>query len=331
MDIYPLKFYEIYKPKIWGGRAMDSGLLKALPEGEIGESWEISDHFDDVSTVRNGSLEGRTLREVWREAPELVLGRELAQVGYDEFPLLVKFIDSGQVLSVQVHPDDEYARNHDTSGESGKNEAWYMLAARPGAQLVLGLKGPVTEEDFLRHIEDGSVEECLNYVDVKPGDFAHIAAGTVHAIGQGILLCEIQQTSDATYRICDWGRLGSDGKPRRLHVDHATSVVDFARGPVELVTAEQVQGGAAHREILDECEFFVIEKVHSAERFSLGEPADRFYILICIGGSGSIVAEGERCSYQLGDTILMPGALGAVTVEPVAQTTFLKTFIPRNA
>ena len=332
MEYYPLKFYEIYKPKIWGGRNIESLLGKHLPAGEdIGESWEVSDHFDDVSVIRNGPLEGLTLREVWREAPVEILGEELAERGFTEFPLLVKFIDAQKVLSVQVHPDDEYARTHDPSGESGKNEAWYVLAAGEDSKLTAGVKEGTTREDFLRLLDEEAVEKCLNPVDVSPGDLVHIAAGTVHAIGAGIVVCEIQQTSDATYRIWDWGRVGSDGKPRPLHVDHAVNVIDFERGPVGKTAPREVRAETGRRWLLDECEFFVIERLEFGERFTEAEPDDRFSIFVCIGGAGSLVSEGERWPYRLGDTVLVPACCPPVTFEPSEATTMLKTFIPRDS
>ncbi|MCD6405742.1 MAG: class I mannose-6-phosphate isomerase, partial [Planctomycetes bacterium] len=295
--MYPLKFYEIYKPKIWGGRAIESTLAKRLPEGKIGESWEVSDHFDDVSVVRNGPLEGRTLRQIWQEAPEEVLGEALSSRGYREFPLLVKFIDATAALSVQVHPDDEYARNRDDSGESGKNEAWYILAAEVGSSLIAGVKPGTTKDEFLARLDEKTLEKCLHRVDVAAGDLVHVAAGTVHAIGEGILLCEIQQTSDATYRVWDWGRVGDDGKERPLHIEHALNVIDFQRGPVGTVPAQRVSQSPCRRDILDRCEYFVIEKIQARERFVEPASDERFYIFICVAGSGSLVCEGNRCPY----------------------------------
>jgi mannose-6-phosphate isomerase len=328
MALYPLKFYEIYKNKIWGGRRIEAVLGKNLPQGKkIGESWEISDHFDDVSVVRSGPLEGKTLREVWQADPKGILGKCYREGRCKYFPLLVKFIDASQDLSVQVHPDDAYAAKYDPNCDSGKNEAWYVIAAEPGAKITAGMKRGATPEEFKRLLAEGQFGDCLNSFEAKAGQVIHVAAGTVHALGKGILICEIQQTSDATYRIWDWGRLGENGKPRPLHITHALDVIDFARGPVGPVLAKEVSDNPRRR-LLDTCEFFVIESVEAGERFTETAPAESFFILICIAGSGSLVAEGERYAYALGDTILVPAAMKSVAVEPAEQSRFLKTYIP---
>lgn len=328
MKLYPFKFHEIYKPKIWGGRAIENILGKRLDEGEIGESWEISDHFDDVSIVRNGALEGRSLRRIWREEPEAVLGEELAARGYDEFPLLVKFIDARKMLSVQTHPDDEYAEKCDPSGESGKTESWYVVHAELGARLVAGVSSGTTRDEFRRLLDRGELDKCLSYLDVSAGDAVHVAPGTVHAVGPGILLCEIQKTSDATYRIWDWGRVGEDGKPRPLHIERALEVINFDRGPVGKLDPEVLESGELERCVLDRCGDFVIERFASLGSFEVPAADGRFQILVCISGSGSIVCEGERYAFATGDTVLFPAALGGARVEPKERLTLLRTFIP---
>jgi mannose-6-phosphate isomerase len=330
MTLYPLKFYEIYKPKVWGGKAI-AVLGKTLPSDDIGESWDLTDHFDDVSVVRNGPLEGRSLREVWREDPVGILGGELAERGFGEFPLLVKFIGASAWLSVQVHPDEEYAVESDPGGESAKNEVWVVLSAEPGARLVAGVHEGTTKESLRGALDDGSLEKSLAYVDVTAGDVVHVAAGTVHSLGPGLVIAEIQQSSDATYRIWDWERVGDDGKPRPLHVEHAINVIDFDRGPVGTVEPRVVDDGPCRREILDECEHFVIERVSAEESFEPVLPGDRFSILVCIEGEGGIVAGGRRWSYSPGDTILLPAALGAVSVDTGGKSVFLVAYIPKGA
>jgi mannose-6-phosphate isomerase len=327
LRLYPLKFYEILKAKIWGGRAIEAAFSKVLPPGEkMGESWEVSDHFDDVSVVRNGALEGMRLRELWRGSPKEVLGEAVAAAKPREFPLLVKFIDASEILSVQVHPDQEYAKRKDPKGESGKNEAWYVVAAEEGSYLVAGLKKGVSRDDFKRATKDGGVESCLNKVKVKAGDVVHVASGTVHAIGKGILIWEVQQTSDATYRIWDWGRMGADGKPRELHVDDALSVIDFARGPVGTVAPSKVEDDRCERSVLDKCESFVIERLDCEKRFAEQSAPGRFFIFTCISGSGSILSDGDRCPYAAGDTILVPAAVESVLVEPAEKSVILKAY-----
>lgn len=328
MALYPLKFYEIYKEKIWGGRRIEEILGKSLPAGQpIGESWEISDHFDDISVIRNGGLEGRTIREVWQGAPERVLGACYERKRCQYFPLLIKFIDASEDLSVQVHPDDDYAAKCDPNHDSGKNEAWYVLAAEPGARIVAGVREGTTPEEFKLCLAEKRVGDCLHSFEAKAGQMIHVAAGTVHALGKGILICEIQQTSDATYRIWDWNRIGLDGKPRPLHIKQALDVIDFARGPVNPVQPAEISA-TPHRQRLDACEYFVIEKIDAAERFAEAGPENGFFLLICIGGSGSVLSEGKRYPYVPGDTILVPAAIRSINVEPAAGSTFLKTYMP---
>lgn len=308
---------------------MEAVLAKALPPGErIGESWELSDHFNDVSIVRNGPLEGSRLRDIMRESPKELLGESLAARLYKEFPLLIKFIDAAEKLSIQVHPDDEYAAK-DGLGESGKNEAWYIVSAEKGAGLVSGLAAGTTKKEFRRLLGEGGAEKCLNLASVKAGDVIHMAAGTVHALGAGILLCEVQQSSDATYRIWDWQRPGDDGKPRPLHVEKALDVIDFSRGPVPPAAPEAaVEADGCRRQVLDRCPYFVIERIDCRGKCAPAGAADRFSIFICIAGSGSIVAQGERYPYSLGDVTLLPASCGGISVEPLTESTMLRTWIP---
>jgi len=327
--LYPLKFYEILKPKIWGGRALEAIVGKRLPEGrQIGESWELVDHFDDVSVVRNGLLEGQGLREIWRRDPKGVLGEALAGRKFKEFPLLVKFIDASDVLSVQVHPDEKYAEKHDARGESGKDETWYVMAADKGAELIVGLREGLGRDEFKKAVKEGRVDECLNRIRVKAGDVIHITAGTVHAIGKGIVVCEIQQTSDATYRLWDWGRVDETGKPRPLHSEDALRVIDFDRGPVKALVPVEESKEPVERLLLDRCEVYAIERISGTAQFMERSEGGCFQILVCTGGSGSIFADGDRLAYSAGDTVLVPAAVGEVAVEPAEPTSFLKAYIP---
>lgn len=218
--LYPLKFKPILKSQIWGGdRLVKAG--KRLPAklsaaaGSIGESWEISGVEGDVSVVSNGFLKSNNLEEI----TEVYMGDLVGEKVYDtyglEFPVLVKFIDAHDVLSVQVHPDDGLARER--HGSRGKTEMWYVADCEPGAYLYVGFNRPVTRDEYLRAVSEGTLTDLLMRYEVRKGDAYYIPAGTVHAIGPGLLIAEIQETSDITYRISDWGRLGRDGKPRQLH------------------------------------------------------------------------------------------------------------------
>ena len=233
VPLYPLRFTPILRRLIWGGRRLGSVLHKPIGDAsDYAESWEISDYRDAVSVVDNGPLAGSTIRELIHWYGPGLLGSALA--GRDQFPLLVKYIDAHQDLSVQVHPDD--AKGQRLAGDSGKTETWVILEADPGSAIYAGLEQGVDRDEFAEAIRSGSVEPLLHRLEPKPGDCILIESGTVHAIGAGVLLAEIQQTSDATFRVYDWGRKGPDGKPRALHIDQALESIDFERGPVEPIT-----------------------------------------------------------------------------------------------
>ncbi|MCX7805374.1 MAG: class I mannose-6-phosphate isomerase [Planctomycetota bacterium] len=219
----PLTFRPILKPKIWGGRKLETVLGRPLPPGErIGESWEISDRPGEESIVAAGRHAGRTLGELMRQAPADILGGAAPARG--RFPLLVKLLDASDVLSVQVHPDDRLAAS---KGDSGKCEAWVVIQADPGARMIRGLAPAVSRRDFAEALRSGGIEKLLRSFPVTTGDCIACPPGTVHAIGKGVLLVEIQQNSDLTYRVYDWGRTGDDGRPRPLHVNEALESIRF--------------------------------------------------------------------------------------------------------
>ena len=229
VSLYPLRFEPILRRLIWGGRRLGTVLHKPIGEGnDYAESWELSDYRDAVSVVNEGELSGTTLRDLVHHRGREVLGPGLS--GRSQFPLLVKFIDAREVLSVQVHPDDEKGKR--LAGDNGKTETWVVVDAEPESLIYAGLRPGVTREQFQAAIEDGQVEPLLHRFPARPGDCIMIEAGTVHAIGAGVLLAEIQQMSDATFRVFDWGRVGADGRPRELHITEAMESTDFTRGPV---------------------------------------------------------------------------------------------------
>ena len=222
IQLYPLTFYPIYKEKIWGGRKLQELFDRQLPAGLIGESWDVAAHSNGTSVVVDGPLAGKNLGELVSS-----YGRDLVDV--DTFPLLVKLIDAQQDLSVQVHPDDVYVKNH-TNERWGKTEWWYVIYADPGAWIIWGLKPGVTKQQFAKAVEAGGEEilACLNKVPVKPGEVYPISAGLVHALGAGVVVAEIQQNSDTTFRIYDWDRLDETGQSRELHVEQALETIDFS-------------------------------------------------------------------------------------------------------
>lgn len=224
---YPFKFREVYKNYIWGGRNLEL-LGKILPEGKVSESWEASCHEDGLSVIDNGEFSGKTLYEVIKEKGEEILGENIYKIYKDKFPILIKFIDANDKLSVQVHPDDEYAKKCENNS-LGKNEMWYIIAAKPKSRLICGLKHDIDKEKFKRACDEERVEDCLNYIEVTKGDIINIPSGTVHAIGEGLLIAEIQQSSNVTYRIYDYNRRDVNGNKRELNLNKALEVVNFSK------------------------------------------------------------------------------------------------------
>jgi mannose-6-phosphate isomerase len=251
--LYPLRFTPIFKPAIWGGRRLAGMFPDAPAEGPIGEAWVLSDQGDSVSVVADGPLKGTTLRELMRDRREELLGPAL--VHHETFPLLLKFIDARENLSVQVHPNDEVAQALGC-GPRGKTEAWIVLHAESGSRIFAGLKEGVDRPRLERAITDGTVADCLHSFEPNVGDCIYLPAGTVHALGGGITIFEVQQTSDITYRLFDWNRVDAkSGRARDLHVDEALATANFAQGPVRPI--KQAEGADAGR-LLADCPFFAL-------------------------------------------------------------------------
>jgi mannose-6-phosphate isomerase len=323
--LYPLKFAPILRRLIWGGRRLGTVLGKPISEfSDYAESWELSDYKDAVSVVSEGPLAGTSLRELVRGRTAELLGAKLSTA--DQFPLLVKFIDAHEVLSVQVHPDDEKGRR--LAGDNGKTETWVIVDAEPGSLIYAGLKPGVTREQFGGAIAEGGVEPLLHRFEPKPGDCVMIEAGTVHAIGAGVLLAEIQQMSDATFRVDDWGRLGTDGKPRALHVSQALESTDFARGPVDPLVPRVTRTDAGNtREGLSSSAYFSLERLQLAGPESVGS-SDRFTILMGLAGASRVTHEREETRLGFGETLLLPAACGPCTIIPEGRSTVLTCVIP---
>jgi mannose-6-phosphate isomerase len=254
LPLHPLRFEPIFKPAIWGGRKLADMFAGAPAQGPIGEAWVLSDHGDNVSRVADGPLKGTTLRELMRDRREELLGPSLAH--HDTFPLLLKFIDAAQPLSVQVHPDDELARTLEGLAR-GKTEAWIVMHAEPGSRIYSGLKAGVDGGQLEQAIANGTAEDVLHSFEPKPaGDCVFLPAGTVHALGGGITIFEVQQTSDVTYRLYDWNRVDAKtGRPRDLHIKQALACADYYRGPVDPIApvADSAWGAAAR---LVDCPYF---------------------------------------------------------------------------
>ena len=303
--MYPLLFRENLHEIVWGGSRLKA--LKGLPADgrNIGESWEISAVRGSESVVQNGELAGSTLGELVQRFGAELMGKHIAEAHGTEFPLLVKFIDAAGDLSIQVHPGDELARAR--HGKLGKTEMWYVMDARPGATLLAGFKKQIRPEEYAAKVADGSIVDVLARHKVHPGDVFFIPAGRVHAICRGILLCEIQQSSDVTYRLYDYNRLGLDGKPRQLHTEEARDAIDYKVYDDYRTHYQPVAEGAVR--IVD-CPFFVVNVVatsSSLHRNLLAE--DSFVTLSCLSGACTIQAGGVSVSLGTGNSCLIPASV----------------------
>jgi len=317
MKVYPLRFHALLKEKVWGGRKLARVLGKNLPsEQRIGESWEVSGYGDDVSIVANGPYQGMGLHRMVRDFGEALLGTDVPP---GRFPLLFKFVDAGDRLSVQVHPSDAYARRTE-HGASGKTEAWVIVDARPGARLVRGLESGVDAAVFRRAVEEGRLDEILHWIEVSPGDVIFVPAGQVHAIGKGILLYEVQQSSDSTYRVYDWGR------PRPLHIEKALEVTRYDRSPdlVEGVCTEEAGGT---RTALISCRYFVVERWNVHTSMESRCDGHSFHVLSVLGGHGEIGwGAHQAMPIERGESLLLPAQLGAYEVS--GNVVVIRTYVP---
>lgn len=323
--IYPFKFKPVFKDYIWGGRELEK-LGKKLPGGIVAESWEISSHPDGVSRIANGDYAGWLLTDMIERFREDLIGSEI-NTAPGRLPLLVKFIDARSRLSVQVHPNDEYARVHE-NGELGKNEMWYILAAKPGARLVYGIRPGITREDFERAVREDRILECLNEIEVNPGDVLNIPSGLVHAIGEGIVLAEIQQSSNTTYRVFDYNRMDSKGNKRPLHIEKALEVMDFSPETGEA----KARGLDVRLDSTSSKSYKIANKYFSVEEYMIDgliqENADgsRFYIYVFVEGEAEIKYGEGKIQAEKGDTVLIPASLGKYSIEGSFRA--LKTYVP---
>lgn len=319
--LYPIKFKPRIKERIWGGQAILKKKAQAtarLSKDKLyGESWDLSSVKGDVSVVANGFLKGNNLNEII----EVYMGELVGEDNFEryglEFPLLVKYLDCNDRLSVQVHPDDALAaERHDSFG---KTEAWYVVDCKPGAAIYLGFKDlELTREEYIAAVAESRLEELLNRVEVKPGDVFFIPAGTVHALGAGLEVVEVQQTSDVTYRIYDWDRVDASGKGRELHTALAVDAIDFEADAELLHRKYDLQRGGAATVI--ESSYFTMTLHDVAERKVLDRAVlDSFIIYIALNGSVRIKADGVEESLEEGEVILIPAEVSEVEIEGSAK------------
>lgn len=324
--LYPLKFYPIFKDKIWGGENIRTILKKNFsPLVNCGESWEISGIRQDESIVSNGSLAGISLNGIISEFTVRLLGRRIYERFKGEFPLLIKFIDANQDLSIQVHPNDSLALQRHNS--FGKTEMWYIIHADEQAELISGFNQDMDKIKYLHHVNKGTLLEVLNREKVQDDDVFFIPAGRIHTIGKGLLLAEIQQSSDVTYRIYDFERKDENNNQRELHIEDSIDAIDYAyhsdykihytnkvNQPVEIVHSP----------------YFTTNKILLSQKLERDMSAlDSFVIYICLEGKGSILYGKERTPFQLGEVLLVPAELTNYTIVADTRLKLLETYISK--
>lgn len=322
-SIYPLKFEPIYQYRVWGGRKLENLLSKPLPPDDpIGEAWILSDRKDHESKVKEGPLKGTTITELMRQYPKEIMGEK---GHFDRFPLLLKFLDCKEVLSVQVHPSDDQ-QEYIPKGDTGKTEAWVVLEADENARIYAGLKKGTDKEDLLEAIQKKKVDEKVHSFTPKTGDAVFIRSGTVHTLG-GALVFEVQENSDTTYRLYDWDREDpKTGKPRELQVNKAIACIDFDQVEVGPVKPSEDSGRG---ELLFDDKHFKLWRIIKKETFKVGL-ADEPVILVCIGGGGTMNYENEEYRLKKGEVMLLPAAVGQLELTPDSQINLLQIAIPQK-
>lgn len=326
--LYPLKFKPILKEKIWGGQKIKQVLgKKANQLSNVGESWELSGVDPEVSVALNGYLKGNTLNELIEVYMGDMVGDKVFEQFGDQFPLLIKFIDAKDDLSIQVHPADEVALERHQS--FGKTEMWYVMQADEGSRLISGFKDDVTCEQYLEHLNNHTLSDILASHEVNTGDVFFIPAGRVHAIGAGILLAEIQQTSDITYRIYDFDRRDDKGNLRELHTDDALDVIDFTGVKDAKI---HYQAANAIPVPLVKCDYFVTNLLDIDGPLVLDYyRLDSFVVLVCVEGSVELLSnEGDAVSLALGETVLIPAELKNITLVPNGKARLLEVYVPSD-
>ena len=327
--LYPLRFEPLFQYRLWGGRRLGPWMQATLPGGDdnpIGEAWILSDRKDHASPVAEGPLKGRTLTELMAEAKDALLGRFAGR--FDRFPLLLKFLDVEQMLSVQVHPRDDQAALI-PAGDSGKTEAWVVLEADPKSRIYAGLK-PDTDAKALKALNTQTVDEHLSSFRPAAGQAVLIEAGTVHSLGDGVMVFEVQENSDTTFRLYDWDHVDpKTGKPRDLQVDKALQSVNFGQGEIGPVTSRVEPAGPTRRERVFDNAHFVLDRVAGDQPFAVGA-TDEPRVVVCIDGHGELEHGGERHAAERGAVFLLPASVGACRLLPQGAMTVLDVAIPEQ-
>jgi mannose-6-phosphate isomerase len=309
MKFYPLTFTPILKDRIWGGNKLKTYLNKPIVSETTGESWEISTVPGDISVVNSGVLKGKNINDIIDLYPNEILGKSVIARFGKQFPLLFKFIDAKEDLSIQLHPNDDLAKErHDSFG---KTEMWYVMQADESARLVVGFKKDSTKEEYLKHLESKNLVALLNESPVKKGDVFFLETGIIHAIGAGVVVAEIQQTSDITYRIYDWDRVDVTGKGRELHTELALEAINYTATPAKIEYAEEVNNSVP----VVNCSYFITNIIALQDCFIWKRKKQAFTVFMCTNGQFEMVVNGEILRYNMGDTILIPAIIEHVTLK----------------
>jgi len=311
--LYPLQFEPIFKERIWGGEKLKTIFDKPITSKITGESWELSAVEGDVSVISNGDLKGKSLTDIINEFPDELLGTAIHKRFGKQFPLLFKYLDAKEDLSIQVHPNDELAKKRHNS--FGKTEMWYVVQADENARIIVGFKEKSSPEQYLKSLEDKNILSILNSVNAKKGDVFFLETGTVHAIGAGLVVAEIQQTSDITYRIYDFDRKDADGNKRELHVDLALDAINYNTTDTQKTYSEN----ANESNTMVDCPYFTTNLIPLDGNTTVEKDGHSFTVYMCTEGNFQIESNGNTYSYKKGDTVLIPAALKSFALSGKAS------------
>lgn len=311
--IYPLQFEPILKDRIWGGEKLKTNLNKPITSKITGESWELSTVEGDVSVIANGGLKGKSLTEVIDEMPNEILGTEVHHRFGDQFPLLFKYLDAREDLSIQVHPNDELAKKRHNS--FGKTEMWYIMQADPEARIIVGFKEDSNADAYLENLKNNTLLTILDDVPVKEGDVFFLETGTVHAIGAGLVVAEIQQTSDITYRIYDFDRKDAQGNTRELHIDNALDAINYDK--VDAYRTYSKEENLSNTIV--NCPYFTTNFIPLSDAVTVSKTGNSFTVYMCIDGEFELEYNKNIYSYKKGDTVLIPAAMDYYVINGKAS------------
>ena len=319
MKLYPLQFQPILKDRIWGGTKLKTYLNKPITSEITGESWEISTVENDVSVIANGFHEGKSLNELINEFPEAVLGTKVYEQFGKQFPLLFKYLDAREDLSIQVHPNDELAKKRHNS--FGKTEMWYVMQADADARIIVGFKEDSSKEEYLENLNNKTLVSILDDVKAKAGDVFFLETGTVHAIGAGLVIAEIQQTSDITYRLYDFDRKDAQGNTRELHVDLALDAINYNK----VDTHKKYETVSNQSNVIVDCPYFTTNIIPLDGKIEGNKNGETFTVYMCIEGAFEIRYENVSYQYKKGDTVLIPAGMRNYVLE--GEASILEVYI----